>query len=204
MLSPIMSMNYKSICIVGVDGAGKSSVIEKIKMRLGEERVSVQYMGSREWETAFAKKYHEIIFSSRAKHPILVILSYIYEMYHRVEKHKGTNKLVVFDRYVDEQVLIRKKQRGGINKKVIVVLYTVFLQWLFHKPDAYFYLTCPVEVSVRRKDDISSEKEIQSLRNNKTMLDNYYMKKENVTVIDTSIYNQEETLNIILRGITNL
>lgn len=196
-------MNYKSISIVGVDGAGKSSIIEKLGQTLGEEKVCVQYMGARLWETSFAKKYHE----NKSKHtiisPLLVIVSFIYEMFHRVNKYKGCGKLVVFDRYVDEQILLRKG-KAGFKKELQYFIFKLFLGVVFHKPNLYFYLTCPIEVSVSRKNDITTEKEIEGLKSNKTMLDGYYLHHINTTVIDTSKYSQGETLDIILNKIAPL
>ena len=192
-------MKIKSICVVGVDGTGKSSIVESLRKTIGDDKTIVQYMGSRQWESPLAIKY---LTNGRkgggVVKNLMTIVAFIYEMYYRVLKHRKESRLVIFDRYVDEKILSFKNKKGGLSHKVILFLYLFFLKWFFHKPRFSFYLTCPLEVSFERKTDIETEYEKQKLKITKEFLDVYYGEKEKTRVIDTSLLSQEETLRIIM------
>lgn len=198
-------MKYKSICIAGVDGTGKSSTIDMIVDRLGKENVSIQYMGSRLWETSKAKKYLENEPPSGLKKPFWIFMrvyAQIKEMYHRVRKHNNTSKLVVFDRYAYEKAVFDRTFASNTIQWMVAVVDMIFLEWFFPAPDYTFYLTCPLEVSISRKLDINTEEDINGLRINKDSLDNYYKNKKNVLVLDTSINTQEMIVSKILEMVT--
>ena len=192
-------MKIKSICVVGVDGTGKSSIVESLRKTIGDDKTIVQYMGSRQWESPLAIKY---LTNGRkgggVVKNLMTIIAFIYEMYYRVLKHRKESRLVIFDRYVDEKILSFKNKKGGLSHMVILFLYLFFLKWLFHKPCFSFYLTCPLEVSFERKTDIETEYEKQKLKKTKEFLDVYYGEREKTRVIDTSLFSQEETLRIIM------
>ncbi len=192
-------MRIKSICLVGVDGTGKSSMVEKLQEYYGKERAVVQYMGSRLWETPIAKKYLDG--GRKGGSPfnkLMGILSLLYEMNYRVNKHRREKRIVIFDRYVDEKVLSFKSKKGGLNHKLILVLYTIFFKVFFYRPKITFYLTCPIEVSFQRKSDIVTDYEKQKLLRTKQILDNYYINRSDVVTIDSYKQNQEEVFNTIL------
>ena len=187
-------MRYNSICVAGVDGTGKSSTIDMLKEQLGEDCVCVQYMGARLWETSVAQKYigaSVLPKCNKIKMEVMRIYALIYEMYYRVYKHRKTDKIVVFDRYASEQSIFREANSKGIFGKTASFFYTFFLLWLFPKPDLTFYLECPIEVSISRKTDINSKEEIEGLKRNKKLLDDFYENRHKVIVFDTSKDGQQ-------------
>lgn len=194
-------MKNKSVCIVGVDGAGKSSTIEKLVKRLGETNSCVQYMGSRQWETQLARNNVEKQIHRFPVRAIMFVYSYIYEMYYRVLKHRKSKKIVIFDRYAYEQVYIREASTRGLRDKLNNFIFRVFLLWFFPRPDITFYLVCPLEVSMKRKTDIITQDDIDSLVRNKECLDRCYLNKKGVYVIDTSVVEQSDVVNIIEKTI---
>ena len=196
-------MKFKSICVVGVDGTGKSSTIDLIKTLMGEDVICVQYMGARLWETQMAQDYigasnHPKC--SKLKYVFMSTFSHIYEMYYRVYKHRKINKIVLFDRYAYEQALFRRANSKGVYGKVMSFIYSFFLLWLFPKPDLTFYLKCPLDISIKRKTDINSKEEIEGLKRNKRLLDKYYENRKNVYVLDTS----KESQQLITRHIVEI
>lgn len=196
-------MKIKSTCIVGVDGTGKSSTIEQLKERLGEENVVVQYMGARMWETKLAQKYigtegRENLFRS-----IMIVTAFPMEMFHRVYKHRGTNKIVIFDRYVYEQIVVRKAKGGGLFNKIVTSIYSILFNRVMYKPGLTAYLKCPIETSLARKNDIQTREELDNLKRNKCVLDKYYTECKGTIVIDTSETSQNDVVNTILKAMKN-
>lgn len=191
-------MNIKSVCVVGVDGTGKSSTINMLRDALGADNVIIQYMGARLWETKIAKKYIESNKPESFFRSIMIVIAYPIEMFHRVKKHRKTHKIVIFDRYVDEQVIIRKAEKGGVLHKAVTCLYGILFKYLLYKPTIVFYLNCPIEISITRKTDIQTEYDKDRLKKNKELLDDYY-NKVGAHIIDTSNANQSEVVDRIVR-----
>lgn len=76
-------MQLLSVCITGVDGTGKSTVVRRLHDLLGNEKSVVQYMGMKSWETKAGEKYLQ-----REIHTYKDKIAYIYaqirELRHRV------------------------------------------------------------------------------------------------------------------------
>ncbi len=185
-------IKYDSICVVGVDGTGKSTIVRMVTEMFANNASVVQYMGQKNWETGFAKLF--------AEHPLKIIrlvrpIAVIVEYYYRVYKHNGSKRVVIFDRYVDE-LIISLRDEAEWKRRIVARIYKLFLGNRFYHPTVTFYLTCDVEISLCRKDDIESEEQIKALKKIKGKLDEYYINEKNV-VIDTGLNSIENTLNII-------
>lgn len=194
-------MSFKSICIVGVDGTGKSSTINCLAEKLSQDDSCIQYMGARLWETKLFKKYNEKL---PTKNPFIVLihtLAYIREMYHRYYKHKKDKNVVIFDRYAYEHALLREATDSGIKGKVLAFVYRMAFVWLYPKPGITVYLICPVETSLSRKSDISTKEQVDAFKNGKEILDDYYLNQKKVLVIDTSINQQGQVVDLILQDV---
>mgnify|MGYP001025873205 CR=1 FL=1 len=187
-----MKIKYNSICVCGVDGTGKSTIVKMIADMFENETSVVQYMGQKNWETRIAKFIAENPLKViRIVRPIAVIVEY----YYRVYKHNGLKKIVIFDRYVDE-LMISLIDAKGWKRRIVAKMYKFFLGNKFYHPTITFYLTCDIEISLSRKDDIKSNDQIESLKKIKRKLDEYYINKETV-VINTGLNSIENTLKII-------
>lgn len=191
---------FVSVCITGVDGTGKSTTVKRLSDYFGNEKSEIQYMGSKNWETRLAEKY----LSKPGKMYSLTEKIYgkwilIFEMYKRVYKHAGSDKLIIFDRYVDEQALWYRTEKATFKGKLVQLLYTVIFTKCFYRPTITFYLMCDVSVSVKRKDDIAGLSGIDDLRRIKNVFDDYYIPLKDVIKIDTSSTGIEDTVDIILK-----
>lgn len=192
-------IDLKSIAVLGVDGTGKSTIVKAIYERLGSKKSCIQYMGLKEWETKPAQmcltKPWAKLFGRFAR------LAVLYELKKRVYKHNHDKKIVIFDRYVDEQVLQFRKTKQNLLGTIMECLYKRVFGENFYRPTMSFYMTCNLEVSIARKDDINSSQEIERLKINKTLMDGFYKKRNDVITIDTTSMSIDETMDIIFKKI---
>lgn len=188
-----MKMAFDSVCIVGVDGTGKSTLVKMVNEMFGRESSVVQYMGQKDWETKIAEIFVD---HPRKVFKFVRVIAIVVEYYHRIHKHKTSEKIVIFDRYVDE-IVLALRQGTTWKRRMIGVLLSCLFGNRFYQPTVTFYLTCDIETSVCRKEDINSEQQIEDLKKIKKRLDEYYMNKEGVIVINTSSNSIDETLGII-------
>lgn len=181
----------RSICVVGVDGTGKSTLVRKLSEWLGSEKSTVQYMGAKNWETDLAKYFYR-----DKEHVSFFVLvgrygSLIYDFYKRIYKHKKQNKIIIFDRYINEQVLYLDRNKKSWKQYILKYVYR-FVFCFMHKPSITIYLTCDFSISFARKDDINIDDDKNLFLKSKNVLDNYYLSKDGVIVLDTSTISSDE------------
>lgn len=189
--------NPVKVAIMGVDGAGKSSTIQKLNEYY--KGSCVQYMGFREdsWESPLAKRWLYLEkqdgFGDKLLRFIKFHVAIIYEGYYRYKKALDTGAcIILFDRYYSE----RCNNWSGIGKYI----YLLFLKLLYPKPDLVFYLHCSIEESLRRKDDIDDVDEFIQTKNK---WDKIYIPQKSVIAIDTSKLNENDVLGIIIEKIAS-
>lgn len=183
---------FKSICITGVDGTGKSTMVKKVKLLFDDNTAVIQYMGMKDFETARAQDYFE-----RHRSIPLGRFALINEMWYRVYKHRKKDKIVIFDRYTDEHYLEYVDRSFSFKNLILKYLYKMFFVYLQYRPTVYIYLTCDFETSLRRKNDIITSEEKEALKHNKLKLDRYYKNKKGVFIIDTTNQSIDESIGII-------
>ncbi|MFB9861013.1 hypothetical protein ACFPFV_02145 [Salinicoccus siamensis] len=190
-------INNQNICIMGIDGAGKTSTIMAISNILGPT-TTVQYMGNKNWETKLGKEMK--YFHSKYKIPTVIIKAV--EFYYRVLKHYTSANIVIYDRYVWENVLnIESKYSKNIKFNLKKLLYKLIFIKLFPKPKYCFYLTCDLKTSIERKDDIDSKETIKELERLKRINDEGFKNNKHIKIIDTDILSSEETVYYILKNL---
>lgn len=173
----------KTIAFIGVDGAGKSTIITKVAGSLGKGS-KVQYMGNRDFED---KRIEQLAKPGFSKIDSLKRKYYSYKCFRqRYYSNIGHYEFLLFDRYVDELYL----SQGGI----IRLLYYIFYNLLFPKPQMYIYLHCPIEESLRRKDDISDKAKFAQ---RKSEYDAIYLNKKKCLCINTFDNTIDETIEKI-------
>lgn len=185
----------KNICVIGVDGSGKSSIVNNLKGFLSEE-CEIQYMGTRDHLSKIAKKRFSYgreqrknkNIVSKIVNSVVNITILLIEMWYRVIRHWTESKIVIYDRYTWDIYL----SSYGIKKTIMKLLFKVF----FPKPEFVFYLYCPLEVSLKRKDDIV---DIDLFKRTKQSYDKEYINSSKVISLDSSVFNIEEITDIILK-----
>lgn len=172
----------KTVALIGVDGTGKSTIINRLKELFGDEAITM-YMGSVRFEDP---KIEEL-----AKKPCLSFIESVKYLF-LVNKcfwgrYRGavkTNKIVLFDRYVHERYLNATGKRKLIN----LVLY----KYLFPRTSCIIYLYCSAETSLKRKDDIPDAEVFHAM---KKRFDSCFLNSNDCLCLDTDTKSVDEITN---------
>jgi len=177
-------MKAKTIAIIGVDGAGKSTVIQNLKQLLKDECV-VQYMGSRSYEDAKLVKL--LCQTSMTKVEFLYSIWLRYRCFwKRYKQAVASGKIVLFDRSVDEIYI----NSSGVFK----LMYTVLYKYMFPSPSSLIYLHCSAEASLRRKDDIPDP---DVFRAKKARFDRCFLNNPKCLCLNSEEHNPQELTKLV-------
>lgn len=156
--------NIPMIGFVGLDGAGKSTIIANISDKLNEQDLSckVVYLGHREYEIGHLKKIKDKKRSSIVDTLVYVLLWPI-EVRIRVNKAIKTSNFILFDRHPYYEPVIPK----GIKYFVLSILYKVLSKIFIPSPNFNFLLTGDNYILWSRKKEnsfITYEKRVAELK----------------------------------------
>ncbi len=194
---PKISKKVK-IALIGIDGSGKTSTIIELEKRLSCLKISIGYMGWKDFKFLPIKIYESFIGHKKWKNSnhnnlksfgLLSLVVFYTELYIRYLKQMISGKnVVIFDRFFYDR-LTRTKSN---------LTYKLF-NCLVPPIDLVFYMTAPVEILYQRKKEstVSNIKQIQSA----------FEKKERdikYKCIDTNKCSREEVAGIITEEIFNL
>jgi len=185
------------VAIIGVDGGGKSTTISQLQKMYPDS--TVQYMGFRvnSYESYYAKNWisyeHKNGIYQKIKKHLKNYFAFVYEGYYRYWKavHSGSS-IVFFDRYYWEKY-------DEVTWPLDRFVYFIFCKLLYPKPNLVFYVHCPIEESLRRKDDID---DVEGFIRTKKKWDSIYLNKKGVVALDTSRLSTDEVCGIIKEYIT--
>lgn len=186
----LIRLANKSICILGVDGSGKSTTTESLKTLLGN-MATIKYMGFKDYETTYIKKH----FENKKGTFFYKVKSIIYpwiEMWKRYFSVRFKKELIIYDRFPWEAAV----NNTGIMKCIYYLQYNLF----FPKPKRVYYLYCSEETSLKRKNDIADEEVFKLM---KKRFDKKYLHKKNIKCISTDDYSTDEITDIIIKDINN-
>ena len=187
ILSSLFKIFWENgICLVGVDGSGKSTTVYNLEQIL-IPHVKIQYMGFKDWELKFVRNHFENTKDTKIYKLQSIIYVYI-EMWYRYIKSRFSRKLVIYDRFVDEAYI----NASGLSKKI----YTILYKYLFPKPKQYIYLYCDLDTSLSRKDDILDK---EQFRNMKDRFDLIFLNKEMIPCYSSDELSTEMILADIIK-----
>lgn len=179
-----MSRRAKLICIIGTDGAGKTTQAEQLKNELESRGVRVRYTWGK-----FGSKYTRVIInfikwilsssgkdmsdhSSRSKtkdsflsnrfvrttYLLYMLIIYHFQILYRVVLPSFTNQVIICDRYVYDTVVDIMVDYDYNEKQGRRLLRLLF--FVLPRPDQVIYIDIPPEVSLDRKNDIPTDRYI--------------------------------------------
>ncbi|WP_050614502.1 nucleotidyltransferase family protein [Bacillus testis] len=179
------AFSKKSICLIGVDGSGKSTTVEKLNELMGE-KVTVQYIGFRNYEGKWASKYNTHVPKGVIPNLICTIIVY-FEMWKRYLKNRfNPQQIVLFDRFVNESYI----NTTGLRKIIAELLY----RYLFPRPRKIYYLHCDVTTSLARKNDILDKYQFENM---KRKFDSQFLEKPDVKTYNSDKMTSDEIAKAI-------
>ena len=153
-------VNIKKIAILGPDGAGKSTIIEKLNLYLNNDKTNVFHFHLK--TGVKHKKPKEPIFRTNVKqyNLILSILKLIYLLFESYArdifyyiKHKSIkNKIYIYDRHIVE-ILFDKKRFGYNGPYALLELFYLMVR----KPQKIYVVLARADQLVLRKNELSDK-----------------------------------------------
>lgn len=168
------------ICIIGIDGAGKTTLAKSIMVELTKKGIPVEYrwgkfesyllrffilvknkllVREKDWRENYEKSLEikknllRNNFVSRL-YEYFVLINYTFQVISKITIPLKLGKNVICDRYVYDTIVDMVIDLGYSDEKVKRRLSQLFI--LLPSPDIFFFIDVPEEVAFRRKDDIPS------------------------------------------------
>ncbi len=199
IVDSIKQMKSKKGLIItfsGVDGAGKSTIIENIKQELEKKLrkrvvvvrhrpsllpiLSAWTKGKKQAETDAANRLPRQGENKSSVSSLIRFLyyysDYLFGQFYINFKYKYRGIIVLYDRYYFDFIIDGKRSNIGLNENLVKNGYRLIL-----KPDCNFFLYADPEVILKRKQELSAEtileltekystlfKELESYSNDKT------------------------------------
>ena len=199
IVDSIRQMKSKKGLIItfsGVDGAGKSTIIENIKQELEKKLrkrvvvvrhrpsllpiLSAWTKGKKQAETDAANRLPRQGENKSSVSSLIRFLyyysDYLFGQFYINFKYKYRGIIVLYDRYYFDFIIDGKRSNIGLNENLVKNGYRLIL-----KPDCNFFLYADPEVILKRKQELSAEtileltekystlfKELESYSNDKT------------------------------------
>lgn len=164
------------IAIIGTDGSGKSTVINKLSAELAPvfRRISLQH-----WKPSLFNKNNSQKITVTEPHKeaprsifvscvklLIYLLQYLSGYVIKIFPMKVRSTLIVFDRYYYDFLVDQKRFRLKLPKKIIKIF-----SFLIPRPDLIFHLNTKPSIALERKNELNLEElkrqneEFASLRN---------------------------------------
>ena len=179
-----MSPYNKSIVIsfMGVDGSGKSTLIDLITKKFKNKYKNIKYIHLRPYLFLTDKSVTNA--NPHQKKPrskfisLLHILTWliIYQIFFLVRLRKK-NQLIIFDRYAHDLQIDKIRYRFSLSDKL-----TKFILSLFPEPHLWIVLKAPIKLIEKRKKELS----IKELKRQMKLYINFSKNRKNSLLLNTS------------------
>ena len=196
------------ISFMGVDGSGKSTLINELKKKLSNNYNKIKYLHLRPYFilsdkstvncNPHAKKNSKAQLQSFIQ---ILIWLFMYRVFFYINLRKKNN-LIIFDRYAHDLLIDKVRYGYNLPKKI-----TKYILNLFPEPNLWVILKAPINVIEIRKKELSKKELLRQMKsyinfakkkNNSITLDTRKKIKINVSLIVKklkNIVNQQKTIN---------
>ncbi len=140
----------KIIAFIGLDGVGKTTLIELLKKNLG---CKTQYMGNKNY---YIEKYINLKKANIILKIISFITIYIEEWitYFKIRYYKLRGEIVLTDRYYKYEKILKQKYYTSKTEKII---YFLFYKYLYPNADEYIFVYENYNTIKKRKKEINKK-----------------------------------------------
>ena len=182
------------ISFMGVDGSGKSTLIEKLRKKLSKKYKKIKYLHLRPYlflldKSTVNNNPHYLKpplspFESLIK---ILIWLFMYKCFFFLN-FKKKNHLIIFDRYAHDLWLDKIRYRFNLSNSL-----TKYILNLFPEPHLWIFLKAPIKIIEKRKKELPTNELTKQMK----AYMNFARVKKNSLIINTTKSNTKNLLLII-------
>ena len=184
---------------MGVDGSGKSTLINKLIKSLSKKYKKIKYLHLRPYLFLLDKRtvisnphINKSLHSKTISLIKILVWLFIYKFFFLLNRNKK-NQLIIFDRYAHDLLIDKVRYRFNLPKKI-----TKYILNLFPEPDLWVILKAPINIIEKRKKELSTKElrkqmkkyiSFSNLKKNTFLIDTNKNYLSNITLIKKKIFN---------------
>ena len=197
-----MKNHHRSIVIsfMGVDGSGKSTLIELLRKKLKNKFKKIKYVHLRPYLILLDKSTVQAN-PHKTKKTWPILLNFIRILYwliiYRLFFYLFANKsrqLIIFDRYADDLMIDPLRYKFNLPNRI-----TKFILNLFPNPNLWVVLNAPIKVLEKRKKELPTKELKKQIR----IYLNFAKQRKNSIVVNTN-NSVQSSLSLIIKKIDSL
>jgi thymidylate kinase len=197
-----MKNHHRSIVIsfMGVDGSGKSTLIELLRKKLKNKFKKIKYVHLRPYLILLDKSTVQAN-PHKTKKTWPILLNFIRILYwliiYRLFFYLFANKprqLIIFDRYADDLMIDPIRYKFNLPTRI-----TKFILNFFPNPSLWIVLNAPIKVLEKRKKELPTKELKKQIR----IYLNFAKQRKNSIVINTN-NSVQSSLSLIIKKLITL
>ena len=197
-----MKNHHRSIVIsfMGVDGSGKSTLIELLRKKLKNKFKKIKYVHLRPYLILLDKSTAQAN-PHKTKKNWPILLNFIRILYwliiYRLFFYLFANKprqLIIFDRYADDLMIDPIRYKFNLPNRI-----TKFILNFFPNPSLWIVLNAPIKVLEKRKKELPTKELKKQIR----IYLNFAKQRKNSIVINTN-NSVQSSLSLIIKKLITL
>ena len=197
-----MKNHHRSIVIsfMGVDGSGKSTLIELLRKKLKNKFKKIKYVHLRPYLILLDKSTVQAN-PHKTKKTWPILLNFIRILYwliiYRLFFYLFANKprqLIIFDRYADDLMIDPIRYKFNLPNRI-----TKFILNFFPNPSLWIVLNAPIKVLEKRKKELPTRELKKQIRSYL-----YFAKQRKNSIVINTNNSVQSSLSLIIKKIDSL